>query len=231
MKSDRRSEEEEEAPAEGGAASGALRFLVAGELRLIDAAIGFFQRLRNRIAPPLEDEEPRRGARRGASHDADGAAADRAPPKSRRMRNALLIVAALLASGIAGMDFSYRILARIIDSNDMVIDDLRDEIAKFQKQEVRNLNAAAKYRQQIEDGEAALAGQREEIADYRNQIADLRVQLSALTGAAKATAAGRAYAAPVQRPTRRAPDKTGSCVTGTQNAAANLARCVEQFNR
>ena len=183
-------------------------------------------------SPPVAEDEPRHGSRRAAvPAAATSVPAVPAPPRPRRMRSFLLIVAALLLGALGGMSFSYHLLSSIIESSDIIIDDLRDQTAQSRKQDARNLNATARYQRQIEENEAQIESYRAEIAAYQRLVEDLRTQLSDLARAAHQNPAAPARPTRAPRTKRTAPAKTGTCVMGAQNSAADLTRCVEQFNR
>lgn len=222
-------ESDEDAPEDYTEKAAGPGFLVAHELRLLDGTIAFLQHWRNRIAPPEEEDDHRHGSRRATFHD-EPAAAAAAPAKPRRLRSFLLVVAALLSGGLAGMEFSYSALSRIIDTQDMLIEDLRDGIGRLQKQDARNINAAARYQQKLEEEDMKLKEYRQQVADYEAQIEELRAQVRAASPPPRVPATRQAVGS-ASRYQRPAPEKTGKCVMGTANAAADLTRCVEQFNR
>lgn len=230
MKSDHRIEEENASPADDGGDNGSRGFLIAGGLRLIDGVVGRLQRLRDRIAPPTEAEDPWHGGKKAAARDDDTPPTAASLQKPHRLRSFLLVVATLLAGGLLGMEFSYSALSKIIRSQDLLIDDLRDEMAQYRKQETRNLNAAARYQKKIEENDMEIEGYQQEIAAYQKQLEELRAQLSAASASTRPnpvqTHGGGATR--YKRPTR---DKTGTCVMGGADSAASLAQCVEQFNR
>lgn len=205
-------------------------FLIAHGLRLLDRAIAWLQHWRARIAPPEEAEDPRHGRRRPAVHADETAAAAPVPTKPWRLRSFLLLVASLLLGGLAGMQFSYSALSRIIDSQDLLIEDLRDGIGRLQKQDARNLNTAARYQQKHDEDDMKLKEYRQQVADYEAQIEELQAQVRAASPPPPVPATRQAVGA-ASRYRQPAPEKTGNCVMGTATAAADLARCVEQFNR
>lgn len=209
----------------------------ATELRLIDAAIGFFQRLRNRVAPPVDAEAADHGGRRRSpAHGAaagDAAPAAVAAPVPGRLRSFLLHVAFLLVGTIAGMTFSYRILSQVIDANDIIVDYLRDQIAQMTKEEARNLNARAKLQLQVAENNKEIREFRVVIDEYKDLVEDLRQQLSELK-AVRAGTPARTIAPYATSPAKSKPSgqtKLGTCVMGSGSTAASLANCVDEFNR
>ena len=227
--------EDEALPANGGRAARLRQFLAAGILRSIDAAIGLLQSLRNRIEAPIDEEEdPRNGRKRLSAHGSDHALPPVAePPKPRRLHRFLVLVLVLIVGSVSGMTFSYRLLSRSLNAKESIIEFLKDEIAQQEKGEARTLNEMAKHQKKIYENEKTISAYQEEIQDYKNQVEELSSQLSALkTPPAEPIIqnehANRAGAARSKRPT---PGKTGNCVMGTANATANMAQCLEDFNR
>lgn len=234
MKNDPRSEEEPQAPEESGLVSRLRLAIQSWKLREIDAVIGFFQRWRNRIVPA--DDEDVRGSRKSAALRGREALTlgSGVTAEPRRWRSFLIVLALLLASGIAGMTFSYQLLSRAIKSDAVLIDDLRDQVAQMDKVESRSVNIQAKNQQQVAESNKALRECQATMQGYEEQAVELRKQVSALTpsppqkpSARSATARSAAAAAPQ----RGAPEKTGNCVMGASNAVADLTRCVEDYNR
>ncbi len=229
MKHDPRAEEDEPDAPEGSGLASRLRLAVkAWKLRRIDAAVGFFQRWRERVEPAAEDDRHGRDDRRRTTRRSDGSLSlgSEAPAQPRRRHGILIVVALLLASGIAGMTFSYRLLSKAIESDDLIIDDLRDQVAQMEKAESRSVNIRAKDQQQLAESDKATHDCQATIQGYEDQVADLRKQVSDLTPQPR-QAAGRSAAAP----RREASQKTGNCVMGTANAVTDLTRCVDNFNR
>ncbi|MDD5250285.1 MAG: hypothetical protein PHY45_14985 [Rhodocyclaceae bacterium] len=231
---DPRFEEEEEAQAaqDSGLATRVQQAVTASKLRAIDGAIDFCERWRNRIRPVAAEDM--RGGRTGAARHGREMPAPEPVVAARpsRWRGRLIVLALLVASAAGGMMFSYRLLARIIASDDMIIDDLRDQVAQMEKAEARSVNLLAKNQQQIAESNKAMREYQATIQGNEEQLAELRQQVSVLTPSPppqplKGDATVRRAAAAG----RRAPDKTGDCAMSTTHAAADLARCFEKFNR
>ncbi|MGE5468769.1 MAG: hypothetical protein ACM3Y9_15210 [Ignavibacteria bacterium] len=229
MKADVRQQEDEEAAAEvPGLMARIGHAATVRELRALDGAIGLFQRWRNRIEPPAEEDD-RHFGRHAAP--APAAAAPAVPAPHNRLRGFLIVVALLLAAAFGGMLFSYSLFSRVIETNDVVIDDLRDQLAQMEKADARNLSIQAKDQIHLAEQRKTLREYQAKIAEYEDQATQLRQQIAALTPPpprrepAVATAGGRRSAV------RTAPQKTGNCVASGTNAAADLTRCVETFNR
>lgn len=229
---------EEEASTDEGEEGKRRGFLVAAELRLLDGIIAFFQRLRNRVEPVVvEEEDPRGGGRRRSRGRDEEAPAPVAAPKHGRLRSFLLWLAALLAVGIGGMLFSYQLLSKAIDSNEVIIDYLRDEVVRLEREDRRSANAKARYLETIAEHERKIGEHEEAMNDCRAQAEELRKQLAAETalrepvysGGVRTRLGGSSGIG--ARSGRTTPEKTANCVTGSANAAANLARCVDEFNR
>lgn len=229
MRDDRRPDEEAEAPEQPGLLRRVGRALTVREIRLIDRSIGLFQNWRNRLEP-TEAEDDRRG---GRGHRAEIAAEPvtdgEAGAKHGRLRGFLLVVALLLAAGFGGMLFSYSLFSRTIDADDLVIDDLRDQLAQMQKADARNISIQAKDQRQIAEQKKALRESAVKAAEYEEQIAQLRRQVAALTPPPPKREAAVTTAGP--RLQRLPPQKTGRCKADGRDAAADVARCIEEFNR
>ncbi|HEX8987979.1 MAG TPA: hypothetical protein VF816_08460 [Rhodocyclaceae bacterium] len=235
MRDDRPSEDEAEAPEHPGLLQRMGHAVTVRELQLIDSSIGLFERWRHRLAPP-EDEDDRHG-RRGA----EAAAAPAAVPaegmaRHGRRRGFLIVVALLLATGIGGMLFSYALFSRMLETDDLVIDDLRDQMEQMQKADARNLAIQAKDQQQIAEQKKTLREYAVKVQDYEDQVAELRKKIVALTPPPppppkREPLAGEAPSRPWRTPRPSPPQKTGKCNAGGKDAAGDVARCVEEFNR
>lgn len=228
MRSDVRLEDEPETPADIGLVSRIRAAVAERQLRTIDALIGLLQRRRNRIEPPADPADARRGSRHGAAeHGAltlDGAGA----AKPGRLRGVLIVLALLLATAFVSVIFSYGLLSRSIKADALIIDDLRDQVAQMEKVDARSVAIQAKSQQQIAENKKAMREYEAAIQGYEEQVAQLRQRLDAATPKPRKEAA-RPVAA--RRNARTAPEKTGNCVMDAANAAADLTRCVEEFNR
>lgn len=196
--------------------------LAAALLRVIDACLHRLQNLRNRIEPPDEEDE-----RRGRTHHAEAAPAAAAPPPRSLLRRMLTIVlAAAIGAGSASF-MAYRGFAQMIASQEALIDYQQDEIDAARKQESINVNAraraqneAADYRKRLREVQVELEERDARIDQLDQQVIALSRRLSrpAFTGAS-ATRSGKV------------PNKTGSCVTGTDNASGHVLDCIDKFNR
>lgn len=248
----RREEEEETPPPEPGLGvrvagwiSRVDRALAAWLMAVIDALISPLQGLKNRIAPADEEEEDVRDRRHKPLAHArlDEELVTTAPTKPRRLRSFLFIVLALVVGALSGMWFSYDQLSKTLSADNAIIGYMQDEIHQLEKSEKRNLNARAKLQEQVDAITAELKENRAEIRDYQDQIEAYKIQNDNLTRQLNAhnDTSGRYSSSPLRRPvpdyaarrptTRQAPEKTGNCVTGGASTAADLARCVEEFNR
>lgn len=228
MRDDRRPDEEAEAPEQPGLLQRVGHAVTVREIRLIDRSIGLFQNWRNRLEPA--DAEGSRLAGRGHREEAaaEPAAAAGSVAGHGRRRGFLIVMALLLAAGFGGMLFSYSLFKRAIDADDLVIDDLRDQLAQMQKADARNLSIQAKDQQQIAEQKRTLHENAVKAQDYEEQIAQLHRQVVALTPPPKREAAVTGAGS---RLLRLPPQKTGKCTADGRDAAADVARCIEEFNR
>ncbi|MBI4986966.1 MAG: hypothetical protein HZC24_16880 [Rhodocyclales bacterium] len=240
--------EEREPPEESGSPSlldrlqsRADRLAAALVLKPLDGVIGLLQHIRNRIEPPADAEEDRRDNRhRARSVVAETAAA---PARPSRLRGMLFLLLALIGGAFAGMVFSFGLLSKIIDSKDLVIDDMQEEIKQLNKEERHSLNVRAKLQERVDEGARKLGEYQAAIEDCRSRADDLKGKLDALNQQLNAQAVDARRSGQPSAPRRAAgissrnapqvkpPEKTGTCVTGTTDAAANLTRCVQDFNR
>lgn len=213
--------------------------LMTTELRVIDAVSGFLQRLRKRVdAAPVDDEASDDGRRRLRSDSRDAAVPEAALvvlPRPRRLSYFLIFAVALMIGAVSGAAFSYRLLAKMVESNATIIEYLRDEVAGLEKQDAINMKERAKHQRVIQEYDKEIAGYREEIEGYKTQVDELQSQLSAIKTPRQEPAASasdvRGGAATAMPGKRSLPQKTGTCTTGAANTAADLARCVAEFNR
>lgn len=196
-------------------------------LRAVDACSAGLQRLRNRIEPPLEESLRDHGRRNGAPEA-------QAPPRPKSLlRRTLIVVLCLLIGGNVGMLFSYRLLARSLDARAEVIDFLQERIADWQREDGRNRKSLAKC--QEESGahwKAAHEAQRQVDAD-KEKIDELEKRLASVKPVERPIAppAARTPSARTPPAATARPLKSGDCTTGATNAAENLAKCLDQFNR
>jgi hypothetical protein len=228
MRNDRRLEEEDEPAEAPGFVARIGAAVVARELRAIDGVIASLQQRRDHLAPPEEDD--RHGGRsRGASHVAT--ASEAPPPPRSGLRRFLLVVGLMAATGAGASFYSYRLLEKSIETDKLVMDDLRDQLAQMELADKRNLTIQAKDQQLLAEHRKTIREREAKIEEYEDQLAQLREKIAALTPPPPRPAAVAPTRAPVAAMRRPAPQKTGKCVASGSNAAADLARCVEEFNR
>ena len=218
------------------------RLLALLVLTPLDGAIGFLQRSRNRIAPPATAAEDSRDNRRRTPVAEKPAAAPATTPTPHRLRSFLFLLLALVIGALAGMTFSYRLLTKALDADSVLIDYQQDEIRQLGKEEKLNLNARAKLQEQVDaklrenrDYRTAIDDYQNQIESYKNQVASLNRQLSAQGEAVyssqpRAPKRSMSYSSK-HTPQARAPAKTGICVMNPGDTPADLARCVQDFNR
>lgn len=198
------------------------RFAVAA-LRAVDAAIRALQKLRDRIAAPAEDEESGTSMLDGAAT----AEAEEPRPKSL-LHRALIVLMCIVLGAAGGAWIAYRALSKRAVSQEKLIDFMRDDIEQSRKAEALSLKARDKcfddivaYRQQTREA-------KQEIADCQSQVESLSQQVAEPKRAERP--ASRPGPAPAT-PSPRAAPRSGTCVTGGNNAAGNLLDCIEKFNR
>ena len=224
--------DEEASPADSSRTVRLRQFLAAGMLRAIDATGAFLQRARSRIEAPDDEETARDDRKSPAARDREVATPQvvgtAAPGRLRRF---LVVMLALLIGGISGMAYSYRLLSRSIDSRVAVADYLRDEITQLEKEGARNVNEMARYQKKIRDNDKEIAAYQQGMRDYEKQLDELRSELNTLKGVRTNPPAQDSHGAAAAKNRRPTPEKTGTCTMGSANAAANLAHCVQEFNR
>jgi hypothetical protein len=229
MRNDRRLEEESEPAEAPGFAARIGAAVTARELRVIDGMIASLQQRREHLAP--QDEDDRRGGRpRGDRRDA-AVASEAPPPRRSGLRRFLIVLGLMAATGAGGGFYSYRLLERAIETDNVVMDDLRDQLAQMELADKRNLTIQAKDQQLLAEHRKTIREREAKIEEYEEQLAQLREKIAALTPPPPrpaAVAPARVPAAAMRRP---APQKTGKCIASGSTAAADLARCVEEFNR
>jgi hypothetical protein len=197
-------------------------------LRLIDAATASLQRLRHRLEAPVEEEAAVGGGRIAPEAHVEPAAV--ATPKPSRLRRFAIVAVLLSCAGALGMAFSYKLLSKSLRTSDAVVETLRDEIAQLEKESARLLQEKSKYQKQVYEHEKEIRVLRQEVDASRAETEELHGQVSALKSSrGGAPAQGTAVAANSGK--QQAPQKAGTCTAGGANAAANLGRCVEEFNR
>lgn len=198
-------------------------FFVSHALRAIDASLHGLQRLRNRIEPPVEEEPRRRGGQQ-TTHPEELPPVVGEPPAVRHsyVHAVLVFLLPLLLGAVAGTLFSYRGLARIVETQESMIDYLREQITQLEKEDARNSAAKIRYQKEVYEREKELRASREEIQDYKDRIGELEAQVAALKPPPAVARGGRP--APAMQ-------KSATCAMDAANPAANLAGCLERFNR
>lgn len=206
--------------------------LARSALRAIDAGLRGLHRLRARIAAPGADEEGSadHGHRKSSAVDETPAPETSAPPRKTLLHRFLVTVMCLVIGGVAGMLISYRGFSKQIDSQLKQIDYLQDENRLAARNEVRNLDAKTKLQREIADYRAYLNEIQQESADYKRQIAELKARLAPPPSPARPAAKGGTATAPATA-RLRLPQKTGTCVTNTENPSDNVLDCISKFNR
>lgn len=221
--------EREEAAGPGAAAKATLR--------VVDAVIAFFQRQHDRLAgPESRDDRPGHAP---AKHEPEAEAIPARPSLLHRLAIGLIL---LLVGTAAGGFLAYRTLSLQLAEHDSVVERMQDEVDAIRKEDARNQKLLDKFQRENAEyrREAREAQHEAEAADRR--AADLEAQIEEMKGAeakrieaAKraeeaAQAARRTAELARQRPVRqpRAPQKSANCAAGT---AAEMADCIEKFNR
>ena len=205
--------------------------LARAALRVIDAGLRGLQGLRERIEAPIDAEDSgEHGRRKPSTADAQPAIETSAPPRKTLLHRFLVVVMCLLIGGVTGMLISYRGFSKQIDSQLKQIDYLQDENRLAARNEARNLDAKTKLQREISDYRAYLNEIQQESADYKRQIAELKARLAPPPSPTRPAAKGGTATAPATaRP--RLPQKTGTCVTNTENPSGNVLDCISKFNR
>lgn len=232
MKDDRRHEEEEAPAAPPGLAARLGARVHAGELHVVDKFLALFQRWHERLAPPEEDDRRDRRPGRQAPHEVheEAMAPSTAPAPHHRLRNFLFIVALMAVSAAVAGFLSYRVFARVVESDGVLIEDLRDQIVQLEKADRQNVSRQAKDQQQLAELRKTLREKDVQIQEYEDEVAALKEKVTALSSAPKppTVTSSRVTRAPVvQAPGGRG----GNCVATGPNAAADIARCMQKFNR
>lgn len=200
-------------------------------LHAIDGALHMLQGWRNRIDPPVEEEEPRR--RKPAAlqvEDAPAAPAVGAADRHSHVRSTLVFILALVLGAVGGTLLAYRGLARIVEGQESMIDYQREQISLMEKESDRNLAAKARYQKEFYEQEKTVRALREETLEQKERIGELESQLTALKAADRSPPQPRGVPA-VQGRNAQVPQKTGTCAMTSGKSAASLANCIDQFNR
>jgi hypothetical protein len=204
--------EQQEAAGPGAAARRAA-------LGVVDALLAFFQRQHDRLAGP-ESHDDRRG-RAAERHEPEAVAVPARPSLLRKLTIGLLL---LLAGLGAGSYLAYRTLSLQLDRHDRVVEGLQGEIEALRKEDVRNVKLLDKFqRENAEYRHEAREAQRE-AANANRRAEELESQIEAM----KAAEARRSVGSARLRAPQPSPQKTGNCTAGT---AAEMAACIEKFNR
>jgi hypothetical protein len=234
MNSERQAEDE--APVDDDSRTAKWRqLLLSAGLRVIDSISGFLSRLRNRIeAAPGDGNSAGDGGRKAHPDSSDVAAPQVvAAPKRSRLIRFFIFTLVLMTGTIGGAAISYRLLSKAINSSDVTIENLRDELAEMKKQGSLNLKQITEGQQMIRDYDKSATGYLKELEDSKAQVAELRSQLDAVKNARRDSASQSSRSSPVATATakRAASQKTGTCTMDSAKDAANLAHCIEEFNR
>lgn len=215
-------EAEREAPEGPGAAARAA-------LRIIDAGLGFFQRLHDRLAGP-DSREDRHG-RTSEKHDAGADAVPGRPSLLLRLAIGLLL---LLAGAGAGGWLAYRGLSLQLNEHAGVVERMQDELDATRKEDARNVKLLdkfqrenAEYRHLAREAEREAETHQRRVDELEAQIEEGRRAEEAKRAELAARQAKRAAAA-APRTKTRTPQKTGDCAVGT---AGDLSNCIEEFTR
>jgi hypothetical protein len=190
-------------------------------LRLIDAAIARLQRWRRHFDGAGEEGAPER--RRGHGATAEAAEAAPAPAATQRriwLRLTLAVLLALVLGGGAGAFWARGLFVNQLTEHAGVVERLQEEIEAARKEEIRNVNALARF--QRENGELRLQARtaRRDLQDSEEQVAALQ---KTLAEARRPPPRAPAVRAP------RVPAKSGKC--SVSGAGARLEECLESFNR
>jgi len=209
--------------------------IAVAALRAVDAAIRALQKLRERIDAPAEDEEDARSrGRSGASMVDEAATAEAEEPRPKtRLHRALIVLMCILLGAAGGAWIAYRALSKRAVSQEKLIDFMRDDIEQSRKAEALSLKAKDKC---IDD----IAAYRQETSEAKKETADCRSEVESLSQQAveQRRAEPKRAERPASRPAPapatpgpRAAPRSGTCITGGENAAGNLLDCIEKFNR
>lgn len=215
------------------------RSAVLAELRIVDAISGFLDRLRKRIDSSSERsdaQDDRKGISR-ARPDQVAESEATAPPRPKRLVYVLAFTLTLIVGAAAGGAYSYRMLSKAIDSNSMVVEKLRDELADLKKQDSLSRKELANRQRTIDTYDKGIVRYLKEIEEYKTETAELRNQLSAARSTASTTRKalssreGRSSQASAAAGQPARSPKAGTCIADPANIAASLGKCVEEFNR
>jgi hypothetical protein len=191
-------------------------------LRVVDACLGYFQRLHDRLAGATEHH--RQGRHADSRQEADEATPAKRPSVLRRLLVALLL---LLVGGGTSALLVYRTLSAQIKEHADVVERLQEEMDATRKEDARNVKLLDKFqRENAEYRHDAREAQREaEIAKARS--AALEEEIESMKRAEQAAREAREAAAAKAKAKASAPPKGGKCTVGT---SAEIAACIERFN-
>jgi uncharacterized protein HemX len=218
---------EREEPAGPGAAAKAA-------LRVVDAGLGFFQRLHNRLAGS-ESHDDRHGHAAERQEPETTAVAAR-PSLLRRLAIGLLL---LLAGLGTGGYLAYRALSQQIKEHASVVERMQEEIDAVRKEDARNVKLMDKFQRENAEYRREAREAEREAESHKRRADELEAQMEEAKraeDAKRAEAAKRAEvaaqkarreAASAARAKPSAPQKTGKCAVG---GADDLSDCLEKFN-
>lgn len=110
-----------------------------------------------------------------------------------------------------------------------MIDYQREQISLLEKESDRNLAAKVRYQKDFYEQEKAMRALREETQEQKERIEELEARLAAQKAASLPPARGVRSPLAAQARSAQAPQKTGTCAMSGNTA--NLADCIDQFNR
>lgn len=196
-------------------------------LRVVDACLGYFQRLHDRLAGTTEHH-----GHHGHDRHADARpAADEAPPPAKHpsfLRRLLVALLLLLIGSGTGALLTYRTLSEQATEHAGVVERLQEEVDATRKEDARNVKLLDKFqRENAEYRREAREAQREaEAAKARS--AELEAQIESMQRAEQAAQEARRAAAAKAKAKASAPPKGGKCTVGTADEVAN---CLSKYNR
>ena len=192
-------------------------------LRIVDACLGYFQRLHDRLAGSTESTRHDR-------HADPGHATDTAPPAKHPsfLRRLLIALLLLLVGGGTGALLVYRTLSVQMKEHADVVERLQEEADATRKEDARNVKLLDKFqRENAEYRHDAREAQREaEVAKARS--AELEEEIESMKRAEQAALEARRAAAATAKAKAAAPAKGGKCTVGTADEVAN---CISKYNR
>lgn len=196
-------------------------------LRVVDACLGYFQRLHDRLAGTTE-----RHGRHGLDRHADARpAADEAAPPAKHpsfLRRLLLALLLLLVGGGTGALLAYRTLSAQVKAHADVVERLQEEVDATRKEDARNVKLLDKFqRENAEYRHDAREAQRESEA-AKTRSAELEEEIESMKRAQQAAQEARRAAVAAAKAKASAPPKGGKCTVGT---AEEVANCISRYNR